>query len=125
MLHIPILRAGKAYESIEKVELVHHATADPVAAVSQANSGMVSRDIGRMDDAVLERFTVAELIEMCKKAAELFATATLFRWCTQDSHSSRKPVAKRVECQTRTDSGGRDDVVAAGVTDPGQRVVLR
>ena len=77
MLHIPILRAGKAYESIEKIEIVHHATGGPVAAVSQANSGMLARDIGRMDDTVLERFTVAELIEMCKKAAELFAAATL------------------------------------------------
>lgn len=77
MLHIPILRHGKPYESIEKVELVHHAMGDPIAQVSQANSGLIVRDINRMDDAVLERFRVAELIAMCAKAAELFMTATL------------------------------------------------
>ncbi|MCP4246810.1 MAG: aldehyde dehydrogenase [bacterium] len=77
MLHIPILRQGRPYESIEKVEIVHHATGEPVALASQANSGLVSRDVGRMDDGLLERFTVAELLEMCSKAAELFMNAEL------------------------------------------------
>ena len=77
MLHIPILRQGKPYESVEKVELVHHATGDPVCTLSQANSGMVSRDISRMDDRVLECFTITELLAMYKKAAELFVSATL------------------------------------------------
>ena len=77
MLHIPILRQGRAYESVEKTELVHHATGEPVALVSQANSGMISRDVRRMNDGVLERLTVAELLEMCRRAAELFASAEL------------------------------------------------
>jgi len=77
MLHIPILRHGRPYESVEKTDLVHHATGEPVARVSQANSGLVARDIRRMDDAVLERFTVAELLAMCRQAAELFMTAAL------------------------------------------------
>ena len=41
--------------------------------MSMANSGMVRRDIIRMDDAVLESFSVAELVGMCKKAAELLS----------------------------------------------------
>ncbi len=77
MIHIPILRAGRSYGSVEKVTLVHHATGDPVAQVSQANSGMIVRDVHRMADDVLERFTVAELLEMCRKAADLFGSATL------------------------------------------------
>ncbi len=77
MIHIPILRHGKPYESIDKVELVHHATGKPVATVSQANSGLIVRDIARMDDTVLERFTVRALIDICRKAAELFIGATL------------------------------------------------
>ncbi|MCH7592795.1 MAG: aldehyde dehydrogenase, partial [Planctomycetes bacterium] len=52
MLHIPILRQGKPYESIDKVEIVHHATGEPVALVSQANSGMIVRDVSRMADDV-------------------------------------------------------------------------
>ncbi|MCB9851283.1 MAG: aldehyde dehydrogenase [Phycisphaerales bacterium] len=77
MLHIPILRQGVPYESVEKTTLVHHATGEPVAQVSQANSGMLRRDIVRMNDAVLERFTVRELMDMTRKAAELFIGGTL------------------------------------------------
>ncbi|MCH8253450.1 MAG: aldehyde dehydrogenase [Planctomycetes bacterium] len=77
MLHIPILRNGRPYESIDKVEIVHHATRQPVAQVSQANSGLVARDIRRMNANVLESFTVTELLAVCKKAGELFMTATL------------------------------------------------
>lgn len=77
MLHIPLLRHGKPYESIDQIELVHHATGEPVAKVSQANSGLISRDVNRWDADVLEQFTVKELLAMCKKAAELFMTGTL------------------------------------------------
>jgi len=77
MLHIPILRHGKPYESVETVEIVHHATGEPVAVVSQANSGMITRDVNRWDHRVLDRFTVAQLIEICHKAAGLFMTAAL------------------------------------------------
>jgi acyl-CoA reductase-like NAD-dependent aldehyde dehydrogenase len=77
MLHIPILRHGQPYESLEKIELVHHATGEPVARVSQANSGLITRDLARMDDTVLERFTITELLDLCRKAGELFMSAAL------------------------------------------------
>lgn len=77
MLHIPILRHGIAYESVETVEILHHATAEPVARVSQANSGMITRDIRLADDRVLEAIPVRELIARCRRAAELFMTASL------------------------------------------------
>jgi len=77
MLHIPILRNGQPYESVEKVTLVHHATDAAVAQVSQANSGMVRRDITRMDDRVLEGLSIRELIAMCRKAADRFMHAAL------------------------------------------------
>lgn len=75
--HIPILRHGEVYESVDKIELFHHATGEVVARVSQANSGLIVRDVARMDGAVLERLTVAELIGLCKRASELFISATL------------------------------------------------
>jgi len=77
MLHIPILRHGKPYQSVETIEIVHHATGEPVARISQANSGMISRDVGRMDHRILERFTVADLIAASKRAGDLFLTASL------------------------------------------------
>jgi acyl-CoA reductase-like NAD-dependent aldehyde dehydrogenase len=48
-----------------------------VAAVSQANAGLISRDVNRWDADVLEQFTVKELIGMCKKAADLLMNGTL------------------------------------------------
>ncbi|QOV88048.1 aldehyde dehydrogenase family protein [Humisphaera borealis] len=77
MLHIPILRHGKPYESVDKTTIVHHATGEPVAQVSQANSGLISRDIHRMNYDVLEQFKVKELISMYKKAAEIFISGTV------------------------------------------------
>jgi acyl-CoA reductase-like NAD-dependent aldehyde dehydrogenase len=77
MLHIPILRHGKPYESIDKITIVHHATGEPVATVSQANAGLVGRDVRSMDDSVLEQFTVKELFAFCKKAGKVFMEGTL------------------------------------------------
>lgn len=77
MIHIPILRHGRPYESIEKVELVHHATGELIARVSQANSGLVGRDIANWPDDVLESISVADLISRCRRAAGLFMTAKL------------------------------------------------
>src|SRR5690242_6252276 len=77
MLHIPILRQGRPYESIEKVEILHHATGEPVAQVSQANAGLITRDIGRMDHNILDSFTMKDLLAMCKRAAASFLADTL------------------------------------------------
>src|SRR3954452_16186971 len=77
MLHIPILRHGKPYESIDAIEIVHHATGEPVARVSQANAGLISRDVRRMDHDVLDQFTVRQLVDMCRKAAEIFIGGTV------------------------------------------------
>jgi len=75
--HIPILRQGMPYASVQQLDLLHHATREPVARISQANSGMIRRDVTRMADDVLERFTVADLFAMCRKAADLFMHAAL------------------------------------------------
>lgn len=77
MLHIPILRHGKPYESVDTIEIVHHATGEPVARVSQANAGLINRDIHRMDYDILEQFTIAELIAMCRRAASVFMEGTV------------------------------------------------
>jgi len=77
LLHIPILRAGQPYESVETVTLRHYADQTSVCTVSQANSGVIARDIARMRDDVLEEFSVAELIAMCRKAADRFISGVL------------------------------------------------
>ena len=45
MTHIPILRGGEPYYSLSVNTLEHVATGEPVAEISQANSGLIERDI--------------------------------------------------------------------------------
>ena len=79
MIHFPILRWGSPYRSLELDKVVHFATGEPVAEVSQANPGLVARDMRKAARAreVLREVPAAELVAMAKKAAELFSTAEL------------------------------------------------
>lgn len=72
MIEIPVLRHGQPYFSVEKTTLVHHASGAPVATVSQANSGLIVRDVHRMNDRVLEGIPLADLLAMCRRAAQIF-----------------------------------------------------
>ena len=79
MIHFPILRWGKPYRSLELDKVVHFDTGEPVAEVSQANPGLVARDLRKAGRAreVLRELSPAELVAMVKKAADLFSTADL------------------------------------------------
>lgn len=77
MQHIPILRSGRPYRSVDCRPLLHHATGQAVAEVSQANSGLIARDIARMEAGVLEGFRVRELVALCKSAAAFFMDRVL------------------------------------------------
>src|SRR5436305_338799 len=78
-MHLPILRQGKSYESLDKVEIASVRTGAPVATVSQANAGLIRRDLRRLDTAreALRAVPAAELLEICARAGELFLTAEL------------------------------------------------
>ena len=79
MFEIPVIRWGKAYESLEKSEIVHFATGEPIANVSQANGGLVTRDMRKAQNArdALKQFSCEELIEKVAQAADLFENETL------------------------------------------------
>ena len=79
MIHFPILRWGSPYKSLELEKVVHFDTGEPVAEVSQANPGMVARDMRKASRArdVLLEVPAAELVARIKKGAELFSTAEL------------------------------------------------
>ncbi|MDQ3071027.1 MAG: aldehyde dehydrogenase family protein [Acidobacteriota bacterium] len=76
---MPLLRRGVPYRSVDVVTVAHHRTRKPFVEMSQANVGLISRDLLGQHEArrVLERFTVAELIAMCRKAAPVFLEGTL------------------------------------------------
>ncbi len=79
MLNIPILRWGKPYDSLETDEVKHFITGEPIAKVSQANAGLLQRDMRKAQSArdALRDIPCDELIERVKKAGELYLNGTL------------------------------------------------
>ena len=79
LLNIHILRWGTPYESLNQDEVVHFASGEPLARVSQAISGLVRRDMPQAHRAreILREIPSRELVEMMKKAGELYLEATL------------------------------------------------
>ena len=64
MIHFPVLRWGEPYQSLEVDKVVHFDTGEPVAEVSQANAGVVARDMKKATRArdVLREIPVADLV---------------------------------------------------------------
>ena len=79
MIHFPVLRWGSPYTSLEVDQVVHFDTGEAVAKVSQANAGLVSRDMRKAARAreVLREIPTPDLLTMVKKAADLFTAAEL------------------------------------------------
>ncbi len=79
MLKIPVLRWGKPYESLELDEIKHFLTGEPMAQVSQANGGIVQRDMRRAQQArgLLRQIPCDELIQRVAQAADLYESGTL------------------------------------------------
>ena len=79
MLTLPVLRWGKPYDSLEKDEVRHFITGEPIAKVSQANGGLLERDMRHAPRArqMLRDMPIEDLIERVKKAGELYLNATL------------------------------------------------
>lgn len=79
ILNIPILRWGQPYTSLDTDDVVHFITGETLARVSQANTGLLARDMRLAERArqVLTEIPVSNLIEMMKKAADLYLNGTL------------------------------------------------
>lgn len=79
MLHLPLLRAGRPYRSLEKITLPDVRTGEPVVEVSQANRGLIAHDLLRLPEIRrrLESFPMAELLAAARRAGQLFAEAEL------------------------------------------------
>jgi acyl-CoA reductase-like NAD-dependent aldehyde dehydrogenase len=78
-VHIPVLRWGKPYDSLEADQVLHFITGEPIAKVSQANPGLLERDMRKAQRArdALREIPCDELIERVKKAAELYLNGNL------------------------------------------------
>jgi acyl-CoA reductase-like NAD-dependent aldehyde dehydrogenase len=79
--HIPAIRRGKAYESLDKTNVVDCRTGQTVATVSQVNAGIIRKDLARIGESreALKKFTVAQLIKICAEAGRQFLEGTLLQ----------------------------------------------
>ena len=79
MLHLPVIRWGQPYESLESADIEHFHTGEPMARVSQANGGIVQRDLKKpgRHEPPCARYPPGKLIAMCQEAAERFTDDTL------------------------------------------------
>lgn len=77
--HIPALRRGKPYESLDQTEVKDFRSGEVKATVSQVNAGIVRKDLARVAEgqAALKKFSVAQLIGICAKTGEQFLNGTL------------------------------------------------
>jgi len=77
--HIPVLRWGEPYKSLEVDQVVHFDTGEVLAEVSRANGGLIQRDMRFAQRArdVLRDISIGDLLQMMKKAGELYVKAEL------------------------------------------------
>src|ERR1041384_6583232 len=79
MVKIPVLRWGQPYESLEHDNVIHFITGETLAKVSQANPGLLAKDIRKAQRArdILREIPCRDLIQMMKKAADFYRDGTL------------------------------------------------
>ena len=79
MIKIPLLRKGEPYTSVDVARVPHHRTREQFVAMSQANTGLIRRDLRDQETgrASLIKLSTAELVDVCSRAAELFINDAL------------------------------------------------
>jgi hypothetical protein len=77
--HLPALRLGKAYASLELAELKDCRTGETLARLSQVNAGIIRKDLSRIGEsrAALKKFSCEQLIAICRTAGDLFLNGIL------------------------------------------------
>ena len=77
MLHIPILRKGAPYKSIDVARVPHFKTRETFVEVSQANAGLIRRDLLDLDEtrALLTAFVRVCVGGTCFEEACIVETA--------------------------------------------------
>jgi hypothetical protein len=95
--HIPALRRGRAYESLDKSEVKDHRTGQIKAVLSQVNGGIVRKDLQRLGDSrnALKKFSSAQLLEICARAGDQFLNGTL-----PLGDNTSKRCRARADCRT-------------------------
>ena len=77
MYDIPILRGGRPYLSKETLDLGDYATGEPVARLSLANPGLISRNLREDAWTPLQDLRVRDILAMFRVAADHFMRTAL------------------------------------------------
>src|SRR5258708_402260 len=77
--HLPALRRGRPYRSLDQAQLLDHRDGSALLSISQVNGGIVRKDLARIGESrlALRKFSVSELLAICARAGELFLGGTL------------------------------------------------
>lgn len=77
--HIPALRRGVPYESLDTVELASLQGSRALAKISLVNSGLIKRDLTKIGKSreVLSEIPVAQLLNICAESADHFLQSDL------------------------------------------------
>ena len=73
-VHVPVLRAGRMYESAETLPIADIRTGETLGVVGQANAGLIRRDLRRSHQAAvaLRALPARRLIEITQEAGRRF-----------------------------------------------------
>ncbi|MBX9602439.1 MAG: aldehyde dehydrogenase family protein [Bryobacteraceae bacterium] len=79
MLHIPILRQGQPYKSVDLIRTANFRTKEPFVEISQANAGLIRRDLLNQDEMrdSLMGFSTRDLLAIAKQAGQHFMNDAL------------------------------------------------
>ena len=99
LTRIPILRAGRPYSSVDTVRTPHYRTREPFVEISQANAGLIRRDLRNQETAkaLLAGFASKELFGICARAADVFGESSL---PLGDSSQSPEDYVRQVSATT-------------------------
>jgi acyl-CoA reductase-like NAD-dependent aldehyde dehydrogenase len=99
VIHIPVLRQGKPYKSVDVNKAYHYRTREQIAEISQANVGLIRRDLLQQAEmhAILQGFSTRELIAIAKKAAKHFGEDEL---PLGDSMQTPDDIVKQISATT-------------------------
>jgi acyl-CoA reductase-like NAD-dependent aldehyde dehydrogenase len=77
--HLPALRLGKPYASLEQSSVKDCRSSQPLAKLSQVNAGIIRKDLARSHKAraTLKQLSCDRLLQICERAAVVFLNETL------------------------------------------------
>ena len=84
--HIPAMRRGRAYESLDKIDVVNHRTGEKVAQVSTINAGIIRKDLSRIAES---RKQLEQTRSEVQKASEAMEKGSVPQALTSGTRAQR------------------------------------